>query len=243
VTRRHTPERRPGAPRVAGVDGCRTGWLVVLAEASPFRVVSVRVEPRIAPLIGDVAVDVVAVDMPIGLPERSARACDVECRRALGDRRSSVFPVPMRATLGAADYPSALDVNREWSGVGLSKQAWFLVPKIVELDDALDELDAELAARVHETHPELCFRSIAGAPMAHPKRTTAGRRERLRALAPHVSEPVRARRATPRGAAPDDVLDALVLAVRAAEWVRGEPVVELGDPGTDTRGRPMIIRG
>lgn len=243
MTRRHTPERPRGTPRVAGVDGCRTGWLVVLAEASPFRVVSVRVEPRIAPLIGDDAVDVVAVDMPIGLPERSARACDVECRRVLGDRRSSVFPVPMRATLGAADYSSALEVNRERSGVGLSKQAWFLVPKIVELDDALDELDAELVARVHETHPELCFRSIAGAPMAHPKRTTAGRRERLRALAPHVPEPVRARRATPTGAAPDDVLDALVLAVRAAAWVRGEPVVELGDPGTDTRGRPMIIRG
>ncbi len=228
---------------VAGVDGCRTGWLIVVAEVDPFRVVSVGVEPTIAPLVGDDAVGTVAIDMPIGLPEHDPRPCDVSCRRELGARRSSVFPVPMRATLDAPDYPSALEVNRERSGVGISKQAWFLVPKIVELDDALDDVGATRAARVHETHPELCFRSITGAPMAHPKRTTAGRRERLRALTPHVPERWRARRVTPRGAAPDDVLDALVLAVRAAAWRRGEPIVELGDPGTDRRGRPMVIRG
>ena len=215
----------------------------MLAEPDPFRVVSVSVQPTIAPLVADVTVGTVAIDMPIGLPERSARACDVACRRALGPRRSSVFSVPMRATLEAPDYERALRVNRAHSGVGISKQAWFLIPKIVELDVALDELDADLAARVHETHPELCFRTLTGTPMAHPKRTPAGRRERLRALAPHVPERWRARRATPRGAAPDDMLDALVLAVRAAAWARGDAPVEFGDAGADARGRPMTIRG
>jgi predicted RNase H-like nuclease len=49
----------------------------------------------------------------------------------------------------------------------------------------------------------------------------------------------------PRGAARDDVLDALVLAVRAAQWHTGRPpaAVVLGDATTDARGRPMQVRG
>lgn len=243
MTRRHPATTRRDESLVAGVDGCRTGWLVVLAEPEPFRIVGVSVEPTIASIVGDDTVGTVAIDMPIGLPDRSPRTCDIECRQALGARRSSVFGVPMRDTLQAPDYPTALEINRSRCGVGLSKQAWFLIPKIVELDGALDDLGAERADRVHEAHPELCFRSLSGAPMTHPKRSTAGRRERLRALAPHVPERWRARRSTPRGAAPDDVLDALVLAVRAAAWTRGDPPVQFGAPDTDRCGRPMLIRG
>ena len=48
---------------------------------------------------------------------------------------------------------------------------------------------------------------------------------------------------TPRGAAGDDVLDALVLAVRAAAWATGGAVVEFADPHRDRRGRRVRIRG
>jgi predicted RNase H-like nuclease len=95
--------------RVAGVDGCRGGWLVVTAVASPFVVVGCEVAAGIAVVLerGDLAM--VAVDMPIGLPfDESARMADVEARRRLGPRRSSVFPTPARAVLHARSFEDAL---------------------------------------------------------------------------------------------------------------------------------------
>jgi predicted RNase H-like nuclease len=232
---------------VAGVDGCRGGWLVVTAEVSPFTVRSVSVHATPGPTLQELAagrVRVLAVDMPIGLPGAGPRACDVAARRELGPRRSSVFPAPVRGVLDCVDHRQAVARHRELDGRGLSVQAWNLVPRILQLDRALDDVPAEVRPRVVETHPELAFSVLSGAPMRHPKRTTAGRRERLRALRPHVPDRVTRPAAVPRGAAADDVLDALALAVRAAQWVDGgAPPLVLGDGTVDDRGRTMQIRG
>jgi len=161
---------------------------------------------------------VVAVDMPIGLPvPGTRRACDVAARAALGPRRSSVFPAPSREALEAASFEAVS---------GLSIQAWNLVPKIREVDDAWEP-------RVHEVSPELAFAVLAGAPMARPKRTAAGRDERLAALG--LAAPPRL-----RGAAPDDVLDALAC-LRAAHRLAAGTALALGDGTVDARGRPMTI--
>lgn len=238
----------PGIPAtVAGVDGCRGGWLVVRARVRPFAVTSVAVVGGLEPLLDDVTagrVALVAVDMPIGLAADGPRACDIAARSALGDRRSSVFPAPVRSVLGARDYSDALRRSRAACGVGLSRQSWHLVPRIVELDDALAELPATAAARVHETHPEVAFAALGGAPMRHPKRTAGGRRERLDVLRGWLASQWSRPAAVPSGAAPDDVLDAAVLAVRAVQWSTGSrPPWVFGDGAVDVRGRPLCIRG
>ena len=232
---------------VAGVDGCRGGWLVVLATASPFAVTSVRVEPQVSALLAEVAagrVATVAVDMPIGLSDDGPRPCDVAARAALGARRSSVFPAPARCVLAARDYDHALRLSRASIGRGLSKQTWNLVPRIAELDGALDDVDDDARHRIHEAHPELAFTVLSGAPMRHPKRTGEGRRERLAVLRHGVADRWLVPAAVPEGAAPDDVLDASVLALRAAQWLHGSPPpVVLGSGEVDPLGRRMEICG
>ena len=251
----HNPGRTPAL--FAGVDGCRTGWVVALAAAGTpagraggpgsVEVRSVQVVARFAEvlaLVEDGAVTTMALDMPVGLRRDRPRDCDVLTRAALGPRRASVFPAPVRAVLDATDHAEAVRRSRAACGTGISVQAWNLVPKVREVDEALRAAPPGVRARVHEAHPELAFATLLGAPARHPKRTTAGRRERLGALHRVVAAGrATARRSVPRGAAPDDVLDALVLAVRAVQWHDdGPPAVVLGE-GTDEFGLPTVVRG
>ena len=87
---------------LAGVDGCRAGWVVAFVRAAGeegrVRVVSHFADVLTAPE----APSVVAVDIPIGLPERvgrGGRAAENAVRPLLGARQSSVFSVPSRAAL------------------------------------------------------------------------------------------------------------------------------------------------
>ncbi len=234
-------ERAP--TRVAGVDGCRRGWVVAVATVEPFAVESVRVAGTIGPVVDDRGLDTVAIDMPVGLLDEGSRDCDRDCRALLGPRRSSVFPTPARTVLDAVDFDDALRRQRSATGTGLSLQSWYLVPRIAELDAALGRVGRRRGDRVVETHPELAFATLAGAPMRHPKRTAAGRRERLLVLHRHVDRRWTRPAGIPTGAAGDDVLDALALAVRAAQWAAGSPVVELGGDRRDAAGRLVRIRG
>ncbi len=176
---------------------------------------------------GDLAA--VAVDMPIGLPTTERRASDGAARALLGPRRSSVFPTPIRAVLDEVDHETASARSRALSGRGISIQAWNLAPRIREVDGALTPTDQEC---VREAHPELAIARLLGHPAVHPKRTAAGRTERLVALGDLASW---ATGPTPRGAAPDDVIDALALTTTAQRMVTGE-VVALGDGALDDRG-------
>lgn len=243
--------RRPSAPAellVAGVDGCRTGWVVALAEVTPDGPVvrSVDVAPTLGPLLDRVAraeVQVVAVDMPVGLAVDRPRAADRAARAALGPRRASVFPAPVRAVLEAADHADAVARSRAACGAGIPVQAWHLVPKIREVDLLLRAATPAVRSVVRETHPELAFAVLGDGPCVHPKRTPAGRRERLARLRPWVPDRWTTPSRTPSGAARDDVLDALVLAVRAAQWLgTGPTAVVLGDE-TDTYGLRMQVWG
>jgi predicted RNase H-like nuclease len=167
--------------------------------------------------------------MPIGLPDNAPRACDVAARRLLGPRRSSVFPAPVRDVLLAVDYPNALVRSRAACGRGLSIQTWNLVPRILQVDAAMTPA---LQDRVRETHPELCFARLGAGPLTHPKRRAAGRAERIALVGTPPS--------TPRGAATDDVLDAIALAHGAAGFARGAGR-SVGDEAVDRRGLRMEI--
>ncbi len=223
---------------VAGVDGCRSGWVVVTATgaAGAGRPPSIEVVGSFAEVAAR-PLAMIAVDMPIGLPRVGPRACDRAARRVVGPRRSSVFPAPVRAVLDAVDYPDALRRSRAVSGQGLSKQAWFLVPKIAEVDAVVRRDGQE---RIAEAHPESAFATIAG-DFLPPKRTAEGRARR-RALVRAALGDLEGLLDTPppAGAAVDDVLDAAVLVWTARRLLAGAAVVLGGDP-PDEAGLRMEI--
>ena len=100
---------------------------------------------------------IVAVDMPIGLPERAGaggRAAENAVRPLLGARQSSVFSVPSRAAIYASDYTEACRVAQATSEPPrkVSKQLFNIAPKIREVDTVL-RADADAAARVYEVIP------------------------------------------------------------------------------------------
>lgn len=226
---------------VAGVDGCRTGWVVALGEVllAGIRVRSVEVVPQFSDIL-EMGCCAVAVDMPIGLPERAepgGRSADRAARAMIGPRRSSVFSPPIRAVLGCNDYSSGLSIMRASSehGLGLTKQCWNIVPKIREIDVIVH---AHHRDSVFECHPEISFTAMAGQPMAHPKVTPDGALERQAILLRAGITPL----ITPlRGAKIDDILDA-----QACMWTAGR--IALGEhrsipviPEFDSTGLPMRI--
>lgn len=217
---------------IAGVDGCRGGWAVAVDHGGA--TTELVVLRRFADVLA-LGAAVVAVDMPVGLPAVGPRACDLAARRRLGPRRSSVFPAPVRAVLGAADHADADARSRAACGRGLSIQTWNLVPKIAEVDEQVSP-----GGPVVEVHPELSLATLAGAPLATRKKEVAGRQERLALLVPQFPDLAERLAARPRGCAPDDALDAYATLWTARRLVAGVAEV-LGDGERDERGLTMAI--
>ncbi|MCD9623610.1 DUF429 domain-containing protein [Rhabdothermincola salaria] len=225
---------------IAGVDGCRAGWVVVTAPA----VHGPPAEAEVVDHIGEVLdrlrrgdLSAVAVDMPIGLVASGRRACDDEARARLGARRSTVFPTPPRPLLDAPDHAEAVRRGRALDGRGISIQAFNLLGRMAELDVAVRPDDCD---RLVEAHPESGFATMAGAPLASSKRTAAGRAERRALLARHLGAVDALDARPPTGSAADDVLDAAANAWTARRWLAGTAHV-LGDGATDDRGLPVRI--
>lgn len=80
-----------------GVDGCKKGWFYVCLDEHDKWITDVI--PDIRYLTDKIHEDsLILIDIPIGLHEKGThdRLCDIEARKILGKRRSSVFPVPCR---------------------------------------------------------------------------------------------------------------------------------------------------
>jgi predicted RNase H-like nuclease len=202
--------------RCVGVDGCKAGWFAVERTRDGFAF-AVHAGPREL-IAAHAAARVIAVDVPIGLSERSPRAPDRDARAFVGrSRASSIFSAPVRGVLGATTYAEALRLHRRLDdGRGLSAQAFGILPKIRAWDEALRS-DADARARVFEIHPEVSFAALNGdVGLAAGKKTAHGREQRLALLGRVFDEAaVRTLLASVarRVAAADDVLDAF-----AALW-------------------------
>ena len=218
------------ATRVLGVDGCPGAWVGALVR-----------EGQVSWHHGDFAsmlalpADVVAVDIPIGLPTGGARRlADLQARQALGGQRSSVFFVPPRAVLDAPTQAEATLLSRAAGSVGVSIQTFYILDKVAEVD-ALQR--AARDPRLVEVHPEVSLRRLGGVPLP-PKRKVAGRDVRLallRTWLPGLQLPS----PLPGRARADDCLDAVACAWSATRWLNGEAEV-LGDE-VDELGTPMRI--
>ena len=127
-------------------------------------------------------------------------------------------------------------MNRKITTRGLSQQAWGIIPKIKQVDDAVT-LDCQRWA--FEVHPEVCFWALnQHRPMSHKKKAREGIAERLdllRRVFPEIETHL-ANRPVRVGA--DDLLDAAVAAWTARRWNRGDAESvcspELDDKGIET---------
>ncbi|GGG44940.1 DUF429 domain-containing protein [Chelatococcus composti] len=236
---------------LAGVDGCPAGWVAALAPAAGPSAPRLLVVPRFADLFAlPEAPAVVAVDMPIGLPDRvghGGRGPESLVRPLLGERQSSVFSVPSRAAVYAGDYSAACAAALATSDPPrrVSKQCFCLFPKIRELD-ALLRGRPDLAGRVFEAHPEVAFWRLNGErALDRPKKVKGrpwpegpARREGLLRAAGFGDG---AFRPPPPGAGPDDVLDALATLTVALRIARGEARSFPDPPGRDGENLPVAI--
>lgn len=238
---------------VAGVDGCPAGWIAVLRDLTGREAARVRVAPQLVDVIdAPERPAVIAVDMPIGLPDRiglAGRGPERLVRPLLGQRQSSVFAIPARAAVEATDYRAACAAALAASDPPrkVSKQAFFLFAKIREID-ALLRARPSLQERVWESHPEVAFwRMNGGRSLAHPKKVQSrvhppGVAER-RALLLGAGLPLAlAEHSVPRGAALDDLLDAMAVSVVAERIAKGEALSFPDPPARDSHGLPVAIR-
>jgi predicted RNase H-like nuclease len=229
--------------RAIGVDGCPSGWVVVMLEDGA--VAEVTVVDRLGEHLAAVAegpgeLGAVAVDIPIGLIDAD-RDADRAARQLLPGRASSVFSTPPRSVVDAwaagrlATHAEASELARTVSGKGLSQQAWRLVPKIAEVDG--------LAARGHpllEVHPEVAFAIVVGAALPR-KRSWAGITTR-RAVLERLGIVLPDRFPGDQLAAPDDVVDAAVCSWVADGGARGERLVQVPEHTVQrAHDRPIVI--
>lgn len=165
---------------LAGVDGIKDGWIAAIlredgsTEVQTFHTFQSLVNTTLATIV---------IDIPIGLPDYGARACDQEARTCLGQsRRSSVFPAPIRSMLAAHDWEDACRIRWNREGKKCSKQVAAILHKIREVDSAMT---GDLQKRIREGHPEVSFFMMNHArPMAYKKKTMLGKSERLALLVP-----------------------------------------------------------
>ena len=230
----------------AGIDGCRGGWVCAGWDGAGWSLDCLPTLESIVPMLAPHAT--VCIDIPIGLSSDGFRACDRAARQLLGKRSSSVFPVPPRLALAPLTYEEINSASKEHCGKGVSKQAFYLLPKIRETEALLRSSGSDNFDWL-ETHPELCFSSFNGAvPMKHTKKTDAGFRERRRILSRHIQTKTvdslirNLMASVPRGqCARDDMMDALVCGVVARLDAARRECLPPGEQEFDEVGLPMRI--
>ena len=205
------------ADLVAGVDGCKRGWVAVVLIDGRFR--EARLIDGVEAAFTELAdVGRIAIDVPIGYGPREA---DDLARALVGG--SSVFSIPEREKF---EVPFA-------EGGGISAQAYALGGRIRHVT-ALAAGDR----RFREVHPELCFTAMNDMRrLKFRKKSAGGAFERLGLLRRHG---INIDPGTLGGAATiplDDVLDAAACAWTASR----RDAVPLPDPPENRDGIGVAI--
>ncbi|MGE0621119.1 MAG: DUF429 domain-containing protein [Pseudomonadales bacterium] len=230
---------------VVGIDGCKVGWCCVeLADNGSWSI-------DVMPDIGEVwrrfrGASAIFIDVPIGLRDFGSdqRHCEIEARRCLGRRHSTVFTPPLRSSLAFNSYEEASANNFKLAGKKLSRQAWGILPKIAEVDRFLNDCVSARSV-LSEVHPELLFCNLNNwVPMSKGKKSAAGKRERSELLRRHFSHTGDVfnqfrKQFLKREVADDDVYDAMIAAVCALKCqTRGCSTFPV-HPERDSHGLPM----
>jgi predicted RNase H-like nuclease len=224
--------------RVLGVDAYRKGskgakgWIGVELDRGAF--VDAHIADCLTKLLSAVNdVQVVGIDMPLGLVETGRRQADLDAREFVGKRRNSVFLMPPRAVWKREDntwyddsWEQANQRCRELTrdelspdGYGLSRQTWGLHVKLREANECL----ASDKYPLQEVHPEVSFAAMNGKPLTHRKVSWTGHITRRALLAKHgIHLPDQLNDAG--NARLDDVLDAAAAAWSAHRIATGHAI-------------------
>ncbi len=213
---------------VMGIDAAAGEWLAVILDGGAYA--GANLQPSVADLLDrHPEAEVVAIDIPIGLPVGRFRPADEEARRFVGAARAaSVFSTFPNEVLRAEPHEAAVTVARRLLGVGISQQAWALRERIFEVEAA-----RRSDRRLVEVHPEVSFRALNGAPLRYSKHSWSGINERRAVL---LRAGIVLPDDLPGGGrvAPDDVVDAAVAAWSAWRIAEGRsktlPEVPSSDP-------------
>jgi len=141
---------------VAGIDGCKKGWIMIKSSNGNY---SFGVYTNIFDLAADNEdLDRILIDIPIGLSSKKIkRTVERNLRIELKNRSSTVFNPPCRKAVYEYDYNLARLINIKIEGKSLSIQSLAISNKIRELDILLA---AKHKVEILESHPELCFKYL-----------------------------------------------------------------------------------
>lgn len=221
---------------VVGADACKNGWIAVaLRDDAPAEAHYLETIELLTSVVPDV--QVVAIDIPIGLPTTGFRTADLEAKRFLRHKHAAVFSVPCRSVLEAQTHAEATALSVELSGVGISRQAYSLGPKILEVERWIPTAPCG----VYELHPEVSFTVLMGGLPTASKKTWAGSVQRREALARQGISLDHVTGLAATQAAVDDMLDAGVAAWTARRIREGRARSFPAPPELDGTGRQVAI--
>jgi len=227
-----------------GIDGCKKGWFYVgINEGDQYEFGIITAFEEILAITNQAKQ--ILIDIPIGLREEESleRLCDLEARKVLGNRRSSVFPSPSRLALGYEKYSVASTINFNHTGKKLNKQSFAISKKIKEVDEFI--IFTELQGKFREMHPEICFWALnKKQSMKFNKKGANGINERIQILKKYFSKTNNLVREVQlrylrKDLANDDILDALVGAISARFYPNLKQLST--SPEVDTRELKMEI--
>ena len=258
-----------------GIDGCSAGWAVVeMTCTSNLESWEFYIFPTIkdvyekyfqsfpilkpnsnlpASLRREHSIKQILIDIPIGLKESGPeeRKCDKDARKFLGPKRgSSVFRSPARKTAFCnKGYKEASTINFNLTGKKISKQTFYICKKIKEVDEFIDSIKSDYMSTtiMHESHPEVVFKSLAGTPLLFSKKAKAGFNERLSIIKTFNSSIESFLDGIYKNfrkyeVQPDDILDASALAIAAKNIYLTKKIIRLPEePELDSRGLHMEI--
>lgn len=223
-----------------GVDGCRGGWIACILDHG--ELLLKRFDSLEALVDCYPEFDAFLIDMVIGLRSSANQLRpDDLARKQLESRASTIFPVPCRQAVYEESEEEQKQANIQVLGKSLAKQSISIIPKIRELDEFL-ERHPEYRNRILESHPELVFSRLRGSVVWTRKREFTGFMERVNILDRYLSGKFLTglwEKAKEFKCNPDDLLDAVCLAVTAVLSAHGMCETIPENPEPDDKGLYM----
>lgn len=188
--------------------------------------------------------DCMLVDMVMGLPgsiEQYEKRPDGIARKIVKPRTSTIFAVPTRQAVYEITKEKQKEANLSVIGKNLSEQTIAIIPKMREVDEFFRKHE-EYRNIIRESHPEICFARLNGQVLMSNKSKKDGITDRVRVLSMYLqdlSEEYVRISAKELGCKPDDILDAVCLAVTANLVIQGKTEVIPENPATDDYGIKM----
>ncbi len=202
--------------KLAGMDSCPSGWVVVLHDKGGFSfevVSSIRDLVKLHPNM-----DRIYIDIPVGLSSQSfTRTIEKTMRQTLKSRSSTIFSPACREAIYASDYDKARTINKTILGKSISIQSYNISKKIKEVDQFMTIKSNDL--ELYESHPEICFKHLNNSEVIQTKKSTKDGFEERFLLLTHQHPQLESvykniTKSFPKSKVkPDDILDAMVLCV------------------------------